>query len=359
MPTTEILTIRAGGALVGPELSFVGPAEMTIEGGVITRIGSPQDRSDASSSRVVDIPEAMLVPGFIDAHVHIGFFEPRTLLEGGITTARDLGWPPEKIFPLVSASAEDGFDGPQVVAAGPMLTAPGGYPTKAAWAPAGTGLVVDSPEEAGRAVEDIAASNPSVVKVALNPPVGPTLDGETLSAIVQTAHDLGLRTTGHVYGLAELEKALDAGLDELAHMLMSPKSIPDGTIARMVTQGMRIVPTLSIRSGKDQKIAIGNLAKFIAAGGEVIYGTDLGNDGPEPGIDAREVAAMARAGMTSLDIIRSATVDSAAWLALGDRGYLAEGMRADVVGLPLSARGEPSDLTEVQLVVRAGLVREL
>jgi imidazolonepropionase-like amidohydrolase len=359
MPTQEkpsqTVTLHAEAALVGPELDQHGPVTITIEDGVITRI----EPAEVGTEGAVDLPGLMLVPGFIDAHVHIEFFEPSSLLAGGITTARDLGWPPERIFPLVERSAETGFDGPEVVAAGPMITAEGGYPTRAGWAPPGTGLEVRSPKEARAAVDQVAELKPSVIKVALNPPVGPTLDLETLTAIVEQAHSHGLKVTGHVYGVDELEKALDAGLDELGHMLMSTERIPEPLIGRMVKQGMRVVPTLSIRFMRDQRVAIENLQRFIAAGGEVIYGTDLGNGGPEPGIDLREVTAMEKAGMSSLDIIRSATVDSAAWLSLEDRGVLQVGARADLVGLSIGALEDAAALSEVRFVVRAGIVKEL
>lgn len=348
-------TITAEAALVGPGLELVSPASVTIADGVITAIG-PADAGDAGD---VDLPGVLLMPGFIDAHVHIEFFEPSALLAGGITTARDLAWPPDRIFALVERSREAGFDGPEVVAAGPMITAPGGYPTRAGWAPEGTGLEVASPEEGRAAVDRVAALGPSVIKVALNPPVGPTLDLETLQAVVEQAHSRGLKVTGHVFGLDELEKALDAGMDELGHMLMSTEKIPDAVIERMVAQEVRVVPTLSIRFRRDQKVAIDNLQRFIAAGGEVIYGTDLGNGGPQPGIDPREIAGMEKAGMESLDIIRSATVDSAAWLALADRGVLEVGARADLVGVPLNARNKPSALTDVRFVMRGGVVKEL
>src|SRR3712207_8677447 len=79
------------------------------------------------------------MPGFVDAHVHIGCADAGEVLRRGVTTVRDLGWPPERIFDVARASASPSFDGPLVLAAGPILTAPGGYPTPAAWAPRGTG----------------------------------------------------------------------------------------------------------------------------------------------------------------------------------------------------------------------------
>jgi imidazolonepropionase-like amidohydrolase len=340
--------------LVGEDLHPLEDAVVLIAGTRIESI-SPAGGRDVGEAARIDGQGLTLVPGFIDAHVHIGFYEPRRVLSGGVTTVRDLAWPPELIWPLVRASRSPSFDGPTIVAAGPMITVPGGYPTRAGWAPTGTGRPVSSAGEARAAVEEVAGKGAVIVKVALNPEAGPTLDRSLLTAIVERAHERGLKVTAHLYGLDELDKALDAGVDELAHMLMSAERIPDEAIDRMVDQEMAVVPTLSIRSGRDRRIAIDNLGRFHSAGGRIVYGTDLGNAGPRPGIDRREVRAMSRAGMAPLEIIRAATVASAGWLGLDDVGVLASGFRADIVGLGGKPAANADDLTDVRLVIRRGM----
>jgi imidazolonepropionase-like amidohydrolase len=352
MTTTTV--ISGGRALLGSELRIVEGATVVLEGDRILAAGSAAKLSAPPDAEEVDADGLTLMPGFIDAHVHIGFAAPAEVLSHGVTTVRDLGWPPKKIWPLVEASRASDFDGPEVLAAGQMLTVPRGYPTRAGWAPRRTGLPVRSPAEAREAVAAQAGGGACVIKVALNPLVGPVLDLETLTAVVRAAHDRSLRVTGHTYGLEELHKALDAGMDELAHMLMSPESIPAATIKRMVRRSMTIVPTLSCFFGSDQEIAVENLRSFVRAGGRVIYGTDLGNEGPRPGIDPGEVDAMSRAGMSPLEIIASATVGSARYLEFDDRGVLEAGRRADVIAV----RGEPLtdalSLADVAMVWRGG-----
>lgn len=352
--TASVLAIEAPAALVGRELELVRDARVVIEGGRITAIG-PSDRVDLpDEAELIDATGMTLAPGFVDAHVHIGFAEPSEVARRGVLTVRDLGWPPDEIFPLVEASQETSFRGPRIVAAGTMITVPGGYPTRAAWAPAGTGAPVSSVAEAEAAVAANISLGATVIKVALNPPVGPTLPFELLVAVVDAAHEAGLKVTGHIFGLEELNKALEAGIDELAHMLMSPERIPTETLQRMVDDTVAVVPTLSIRSGSDRLIAIDNLRRFRGLGGRVVYGTDLGNEGPLPGIDRAEVQAMAEAEMSPLEIVRSATVEAAHWLGLSDTGVLQEGVRADLIGL----RGDPTidetSLTKVGLVLREG-----
>lgn len=313
------------------------------------------DRAGAPApAETVDASGLLLLPGFVDAHVHVGFVAPAEVLRGGVTVVRDLGWPPHEIFPLARASARPGFDGPLVLAAGPIHTAPGGYPTRAAWAPAGTGREMADPSDARAAVREAVAAGATVVKFSLNPPAGPVLDHDTLRALVGAAHDAGLKATGHVHGVPELEKALDCGADELAHMLMSEEEIPGAVLNRMVAAAMTIVPTLSIRGGRDREIAIANLARWRAAGGKVVYGTDLGNEGPRPGIDPSEVRAMASAGYETSEIVRAATVDAADLLHLPSKGALHPDMDADVVAVPAGALDDPGQLCDVQMVWREG-----
>jgi imidazolonepropionase-like amidohydrolase len=353
--TPRVQVILGATALVGDELAVVEDAAIVIGGGVIRAVGGRADIQIPAEAQVIEARGHTLIPGFIDAHVHIGFYEPSAVVAGGVTTVRDLGWPPARITPLVRASRADDFPGPTIVAAGPMLTAPGGYPARATWAPPGTELEVDSPEGARGAVASVADAGYAIVKIALNPPAGPVLDLDTLIAIVVAAHARSLKVTGHVHGLAELDKALDAGMDELAHMLTSDERIPDATIARMVAAGMVVVPTLSIFTGSPLRTAIGNLHAFKTAGGRIVYGTDLGNAGPRPGIDATEVRAMATAGMTGLDIIRAATVDAAAWLGLGTTGVIEGGRAADLVLIRGDPVRSPEVLTDVVSVWRRGI----
>jgi imidazolonepropionase-like amidohydrolase len=349
------ITLHASTALIGPDLQPAFDVRVEIQEGSIVAV-TADSMPDAADVRLAGIT---LMPGFIDAHVHIGLADPREVLRGGVTTVRDLAWPPDRIFPLVLRSRSADFEGPEVIAAGPMLTCPGGYPTRASWAPPGTARVVESAEDALPAVRERRDEGAAIVKVALNPAAGPTLSVEVLRAICDEAHRHGLEVTGHVFGLDELDKALDCGMDELAHMLMSPEEIPDSTIARMVGQGMRVIPTLGIHRGKTRRRAMLNLSGFRLAGGDIVYGTDLGNEGPRPGIDPTEIDRMERSEMSPESIISSATVRAAAALRLSDRGVIAPGFRADLVGV----KGEPLDasvvLKQVVLVMRAGIVHRL
>jgi imidazolonepropionase-like amidohydrolase len=350
------LVIVGADALVGPDLKPASGISIAVEDGSITAVGPDGDVPVPTGSLRIDGAGLTLIPGFIDSHVHVGFHPPQESVAGGVTTVRDLGWPPERIFPLVERSRSADFDGPTILAAGPIVTVPGGYPEKAGWAPPGTGAPIESEEEAEAVVESARRAGASVIKVALDPPAGPTLSNELLRAVVEAAHERKLKVTAHIHGLSELRKAVTAGVDELAHMLMSSEEIPDDLIAEMVGRGMTVVPTLSIRSGRDRATAIGNLRRFRAAGGRVVYGTDLGNGGPQPGIDPLEIQAMQEAGMAVADIVRSATIGAARWIGLEHVGALRPGWRADIVGVRGDLAEGTDVLSAVDLVIKGGRV---
>ncbi len=350
---SSTVVIRGGTALFGPDLEPIENAVIIIEQAIIKDIGASPSSTLASGAEVVDATGLTLIPGFIDAHVHIASADPQTVVANGVTTARDLAWTPDQIWGLVRRSQADRFNAPRLLAAGQMLTVEGGYPTHSRWAPPGVARIVGR-DGAKDAVAEQVESGATVIKVALNAEAGPTLSERVLREIVAEAHTHGRRVSAHVTGLHELRKALDSGVDELAHMLMSEEHLPPQMIDEMVEAKMTVVPTLSVRFGSDQKIAIDNVRRWLHAGGRVIYGTDLGNTGPEPGIDKREIDAMVRCGMDGRSIIASATVDAARYLGLDGSGVLAPGMEADIVAVSGDPLQSPAALTAVQMVWRSG-----
>lgn len=289
-----------------------------------------------------------LMPGVVDHHVHLGLADPVEVLERGVVAVRDLGWPPEEIFPLVDISTGTDFDGPRVAAVGPMLTAVGGYPSRASWAPQGTAREVRGPEEAAAAVERLAGEDPAAIKVALNTEAGPTPSDAELVAICQAAHARKLPVTAHVQGEGQAERALGAGVDELAHCPWTER-LSDAVVEGLARR-VRIVATLDIHSYGEVtealRIAVDNLFRFVRAGGRVLYGTDLGNGPIPPGIHLREVQHLAAARMPNERILEAMT----AW-------KLHPGAPGDLVALEGDPLEDLDALGRLRLVVRAGRVR--
>jgi imidazolonepropionase-like amidohydrolase len=337
------LVIRAQLAWLGP-----GRAEpdvqVTCEGGTIVEVGRVRPVPETDELIVAD---GFLLPAGADRHVHVELGDPATILRRGVTAVRDLAWPAERIFPLVDASEMPGFNGPLVRAAGPMLTAPGGYPTRAAWAPEGTGLELADADAATTAVRDLAALGAAAVKVSLNAEAGPTPDDAVLAAICDAAREHDLSVTAHAQGVGQVARALGAGVAELAHAPWSER-LDDSTIAA-AAQRMRWVSTLDIHGfGRDTpelRCALDNLARFHRAGGEIAYGTDLGN-GPVPsGVHVTELRWLCQAGLTTEQALEAFV-----------RAPIELGAPADLLVVGESPLGDVAALDDIRLVVRAGTI---
>ena len=293
-----------------------------------------------------------LLPGFVDTHVHLDFYPPAAVLRGGVTTVRDLGWPPARLEALRRDAERSPTTSPRLLVAGQILTSPGGYPSRSAWAPPGTAREVEGAEQAAAAVADLAAAGASVIKVALDPTRGgPALPATTLQTVVAAARERGLGVTAHVSGVAEVVKALDAGVTELAHWPFG-EEVPGDVIGRMAAS-VAVVPTLHIDPSPARRNGV---RSFVAAGGRVLYGTDLGNQGPPPAVDVTELELLVEAGLSPAGAVAAATSLAAEHLGLPATGRVAPGWVADLLMVDGDPLEDPRALIRPRLVSRAGWI---
>ncbi|QGK71375.1 amidohydrolase family protein [Allosaccharopolyspora coralli] len=338
---TELVLTADAGWFGGDTLS--GPVAVAVADGMITWAGAPAEGPAAPAHHV----DGVLLPGLVDHHVHTDLVEYTALPSAGVTTAVDLGAVATRVFRLAAESCLPGFDGPRVLAAGPFLTAPGGYPTDREWALDGMAWEIGSPESASRAVRALAPHRPVTVKVALNSEAGPVFDDATLRALVATAHRSGLTVTAHTEGAGQTSRAVAAGVDVLAHTPWSER-LGDELLGRMARQ-VAVVSTLDIHGrGVDspqRETAVSNLRRFHALGGRVRYGTDLGN-GPLPlGVNGSELDALRAAELTPAEIVRALCRETG-------------GVRipADLVAVPEDPLTAPEVLARARTVVHRGTV---
>ncbi len=261
---------------------------------VVSPDGTVLASGPASAVRVPDgfetVRGAWVGPALYDAHVHLAFGTLEEMRRGGVVAVRDLGAPPRR-------AAQ--WRGPGVAVAGPLLTAPGGYPSRS-WGAAGFARFVASPDEARQAVRDLDVD---VVKVALEPSGRqPVPSVEVVRAIVEAAHDRGLAVTAHALSEPMVLRALDGGVDELCHTPVKPLSA--AAVDRVAASGVPVVSTIQTLGGA----APANARALHAAGVRLVYGTDLGNAGTRPGADPRELERLADAGLGRLGALRSAAV---------------------------------------------------
>jgi imidazolonepropionase-like amidohydrolase len=336
------LSVRASAAWLGPG-RYLEDARVVADGGVVAASGAASEIEPVGEEIVLD---GFLMPAVADRHVHIELSDPTSVLLRGVTAVRDLAWPAERIFPLADASELPSYNGPLIRAAGPMLTGPGGYPTLESWAPPGTGREVKDADDAVGAVRELAERGAAAIKISLNAEAGPTPSDAELSAICETAHANDLHVTVHAQGLGQVERALGAGVDELAHTPWVRLS--DDVIAAAARQ-LRVVSTLDILSfGRDTpqvRTALDNLRRFHAEGGSVIYGTDLGNGPIPPGIHTREATLLAQAGLEYEEVLEAMV-----------RAPIRSGAPADLLVTARNPLDDLHALDELLLVVRGGEV---
>lgn len=251
--------------------------------GLVTAVGSGAEVDVPFG--VLEIEAPWVGSGLVDAHVHLAFGALDEIVRHGVVAVRDLGAPPRDAMIWRQAEA------PRVTVAGPLLTSPGGYPSQS-WGSNGFAAFVDDMEQSRRLVQGLV-TQVDVIKLALEPLGGPVPAPDICATIVETAHEGGREVTCHALSVEMVERALDAGVDELAHTPL--ERLSSAVVDRIAAAGVRVISTLHthLRSGD----VLDNARDLISAGVAVRYGTDLGNTGIKPGADARELDLLARAGL--------------------------------------------------------------
>jgi imidazolonepropionase-like amidohydrolase len=286
--------------------------------------------------------DAWIGPGIVDAHVHLGFGDVDRCLRLGLVGVRDLGAPTRDAREWRTGPGRPTGTRPVVVAAGPIITAPGGYPSQS-WGSAGYAAFAPTPAAARKVVRELAAGGADLIKVALESGDGawPVLDAAVLGTVVTCAHEVGLAVVAHALTVDTVRLALAAGVDELAHT--PTELLPEELIEALAAAGMTVVSTLQtfFATGLG-RAAAANAAALHRAGVVLRYGTDLGNAGTRPGVDPRELDRLADTGLGRLGALRAATVVSAAAPGMRARtGLIQSGTSAALVVLSGDPLAEP------------------
>ncbi len=384
----------------------LAPGMVIVEGDHITQVG--QSLATPPGAQVIDLGDATLLPGFIDAHVHLDmemsddwyrdFYQDiirfpaeqalyaalyaRRTLEAGFTTVRDVGSVDYVSLGLRNAINAGITEGPRMLIANYAISSTGGHADQAPFPPsrvkpAGTIQgVCNGPEECREAVRyqikygaDVIKFMPSGGVLSLSDPVDvPELTQEEMNAVVSEAHAWHRKVAAHCHGDQAAKMAIAAGVDSIEH----GSFLQEDTLRLMKEKGVYLVPTLFAGYWVGLKAdhfppAIAVKARAAAAqmqsmfqhavkvGVKVAFGTD---SAVEPhGLDAQEFALMVKNGMTPAHALLAATASGADLLGLADKiGTLETGKLADLVAVPGDPLQDIRQTEEVMFVMQGGRV---
>ncbi len=341
--------VLTGRLIDGTGAEPIPDAVLVILGERIAAVGRRSEVAIPNEAQVIDLPGATILPGFINTHVH-NTYNPRNLqtwAQAGVTTVRDLGERPSvPWFSLRDKLCTDPQNA-RIIAAGPLVTVPNGYPIRGNNFPS---LTVESPEDARVKIGQLIDDGADVIKITMTS--APTLSAKEAAAIVETAHQRGVPVSVHATSTADVKRALDAGVDDVAHM--ATDRALDELIERMVQMDVSWVPTFEALQGK----GLDNLRRFVSAGGRVALGNDSGYlEGLEVGMPMREMQWMQKAGMTPMQIIIAATRNAAYVCRRATTiGTLELGKVADVLVVNSDPLQDLEALSRVRLVIHSGMI---
>ncbi len=341
--------IKHGAVLIkGKRIVFAGPRR---------KIAIPK------GARLIDARGGTILPGFINTHAHQVIDESnlRAWLLGGVTTVRDLGSGPDYDWAFAERDRMNRSSRQaRLLAVGPLITVPGGYP-EAIWG--SPGLEVTSVGDARAKVDRLVHAGCDTVKIALESGqiFGrdglPMLTPEEVKAIVAVAHAHGKRVSAHAMVSKDIERAIDGGVDEIAHYDI--ENIPQRLITRMVAAHIDWVPTLELLHLVRATAMGDSLERFVRAGGIVALGTDYMGAGPglpyDLGMPIHELTYLDQLGLTPMQVIKAATSNAAYAVGHPELGLLKKGKIADVIVVKGNPLRNLAALRNVKAVVHNGV----
>ena len=393
----KITILKAAHLFDGKSDQVVSPGVVVVQDGKITAAGTRVQ--EPAGAEVIDLGNATLIPGLIDAHTHLTnegsadwkkdeldrFKKPipqvaieateyaRRTLMAGFTTVRDLGSSDLLDIGLRNAINEGVVPGPRMLVSVHAISARGGHCDDTAGyrpdllkEPGPEEGVADGPDQVRAAVRYNAKHGADVIKVCASGGVlsladkvdSPQLTQAELDALVDEAHALGRRTAAHAHGAEAAKRAIRAGIDSIEH----GSFLDDQALDLMKQKGTYFIftPVLCLNDRLKKAGAPANVVgkataataaadatfkRALARGVKLGFGSDAAVC--PHGSQVAQFADMVRLGMKPLAALRAATSSDAQLLDRNDLGTLEPGKLADVVGVP----GDPSrDITVVEKV---------
>lgn len=398
---TGPVVINAGRMLDVKTGRMIENATVVVQGDKIVSLGAPRWGNPPANLKTINLPNATLLPGLIDAHTHltsdptfgyqelgisipkealIGAKNARITLEAGFTTVRNVGARGFTDVALRDAINEGLLPGPRIIASGPALSITGGHcddnllPYE--WHAKSDGAA-DGIEGVQHKVREIIKYGADVIKICAtggvlskgDDPRASQYTLEEMKAIVADAHRLGRRVAAHAHGAQGIAWAAEAGVDSIEH----GSYIDDNAIKIMKERGTYLVPTQYLSDWmRENATRIGlpamyaekmktttsvsrqNVKKAIDAGVKIAFGTDAAVY--PHGLNAHEFSVYVQMGMTPLQAIQTATTHAADLLGWPRIGSIEEGNFADIIAVTGDPTKDVTVLENPVFVMKGGVV---
>jgi imidazolonepropionase-like amidohydrolase len=410
-PPGKTYVLKAAALFDGKSDTVVTPGLVVVSAGRIVAVG--QASSIPADAEIIDLGDATLLPGFIDAHTHLTFpysddynkeeletlqktiperaldasVNARVTLLAGFTTVRDVGSTDYLDVGLRNAIAHGDVPGPRMLVTVHALGSTGGHCDLQGGFRQGVfgheagplDGVINGPDQARYAVRLDHKYGADMIKVCASGGVlsptddvdTPQLTQEELNAIVDEAHALHRKTAAHAHGAEAAKRAIRAGIDSIEH----GSFMDEEDLDMMKQRGTYLVPTLMAAEGLQEKfdrnvymppaiaakahLAInamhGTFERALAKGVKIGLGTDAGVY--PHGRNAEEFHQMVDLGMKPAAALKAGTSADADLLGIADKvGTLEPDKFADIVAVPGNPLQNIRQTEHVFFVMKEGII---
>ena len=387
----QILDVRSGKLI---------NADILVESGVIKKVA--KNIPIKSEYEIIDLRNMTVLPGLMDAHVHLtgntdlkghegisessylatiyGVKNAKETLMAGFTTVRNVGASNYSDVALRDGIEQKAILGPTLLVSGPPLGITGGHcdsnilPAEYEYKAQG---VADGPWEVRRKVRENKKYGVDLIKYCATGGVmskGTNVNNrqytlDEMKAIVDEAHTLGMKVAAHAHGLQGIRMAIEAGVDSIEHSSLIDQETVNFAISKGVFLAMDIyvsdyilgegakngIPEYSLEKerivGKKQRE---NFKMAFESGAKMAFGTDAGIY--PHGKNARQFKYMVEWGMTPIEAIQASTINTAELFGLNNIGEIKESFDADIVAVMGNPLDDITLLENIDFVMKEGQI---